>query len=128
LVQQYYVHSCRCSCAAAHFADGDQLVGLPHEHPFKSRASELRHARADLAANPDVGWLALRAACEGDQLAYKKKDPLGFNWFVNAGNGFTGVPYIFQRILPDLAPEIWVRPEEGFANRRVRIVGQRAGS
>jgi hypothetical protein len=71
--------------------------------------------RGDLAANPGVSWPALRAACEADQTAYKQKDPVGFNWFVNAGNGFAGVPYIFQRILPDLASEIWGRPEEGFA-------------
>jgi processive rubber oxygenase RoxA-like protein len=71
--------------------------------------------RGDLAANSNVQWSALRAACEADQAAYKQKDPVGFDWFANAGNGFTGVPYIFQRILPDLAPEIWGRPEEAFA-------------
>ena len=57
----------------------------------------------------------LRAACEADQTAYKQKDPVGFNWFANAGNGFSGFPYLLQRILPELAPEIWGRPEESFA-------------
>jgi hypothetical protein len=54
-----------------------------------------------------VRWADLRAACDDEQAAYKQKDPVGYNWFINAGNGFTGFPYIVQRILPDLAPEIW---------------------
>ena len=71
--------------------------------------------RANLAANSGVSWADLRTACEADQAAYKRKEPVGFNWFINAGNGFAGFPYILQRILPDLAPEIWGRPDEHFA-------------
>ncbi|MEI9806063.1 MAG: hypothetical protein WDN48_18905 [Pseudolabrys sp.] len=70
--------------------------------------------RDNLAANPNLRWADLRAACDDAQAAYKQKDPVGYNWFINAGNGFTGFPYIVQRILPDLAPEIWGRPEESF--------------
>jgi hypothetical protein len=71
--------------------------------------------RADLASNQGVSWADLRAACEADQAAYKQKNPVGFNWFINAANGFSGVPYLLQRSLPELAPEIWGRPEENFA-------------
>jgi hypothetical protein len=68
-----------------------------------------------LASKAGVRWTDLRAACEAEQAAYKRKDPLGFNWFINAGNGFSGFPHVLQRILPELAPEIWGRPEENFA-------------
>lgn len=71
--------------------------------------------RDDLAAHANLGWPALRSACEAEQADYKQKNPVGFNWFANAGNGFTGFPYILQRVLPDLAPEIWGPPEESFA-------------
>src|ERR1700683_1021851 len=56
--------------------------------------------RADLTSNQGVSWADLRAACEADQAAYKQKNPVGFSWFINAGNGFTGVPYLLQRVLP----------------------------
>lgn len=71
--------------------------------------------REDLAGNPGVTWADLRAACEDEQKAYEQQDPVGYHWFTNAGNGFTGFPYILQKILPDLAPEIWGRPDENFA-------------
>ena len=81
----------------------------------QGRAQTTCSMRADLASNPGARWADLRAACEADQAAYKQKDPVGFNWFANAGNGFSGFPYLLQRILPELAPEIWGRPEESFA-------------
>src|SRR3954451_21868538 len=71
--------------------------------------------RTDLAANAGIDWKGLRAACEAEQAAYKQSNPVGFSWFANAANGFSGFPYLLQRILPELAPEIWGRPEEGFA-------------
>jgi hypothetical protein len=80
-----------------------------------SSAQTTCSVRSDLASNAGVRWADLRAACEADQAAYKQKDLVGFNWFINAGNGFSGFPYVLQRILPELAPEIWGRPEENFA-------------
>lgn len=71
--------------------------------------------RGDLASNPGVAWKDLREACEEEQAAYKRKHPAGFSWFANAANGFTGIPYVLQRVLPELAPDIWGRPEEKFA-------------
>jgi hypothetical protein len=71
--------------------------------------------RADLAANPGAAWPDIRAASAADQAAYVQREPRGFSWFANAANGFSGFPYILQRVLPDLAPEIWGRPEEKFA-------------
>ena len=71
--------------------------------------------RGDLAAHPGADWAEIRAACEAEQQGYIAGDPMGFDWFANAGNGFAGFPYILQRVLPDLAPEIWGRPEDGFA-------------
>jgi hypothetical protein len=57
----------------------------------------------------------VRAACEADRVVYAQKNSVGFNWFINAGNGFSGFPYLLQRVLPELAPEIRGRPEENFA-------------
>ena len=71
--------------------------------------------RGDLGAHPNLSWADLRTACEAEHEAYKRAHPVGFNWFVNAANGFAGFPYVLQRILPELAPEIWGRPEENFA-------------
>lgn len=71
--------------------------------------------RADLAGNPDLSWADLRAACYAEQQSYKEKNPVGYHWFINAGNGFSGFPYILQRLLPELAPEIWGPPEENFS-------------
>jgi hypothetical protein len=71
--------------------------------------------RGDLAGNSGVDWPSIRTVCEAEQTAYKQKEPIGFSWFANAGNGFSGIPYILQRILPDLAAGIWGRPEENFA-------------
>jgi len=71
--------------------------------------------RDNLASNHGVDWKDLRAACEAEQAAYKQKSPVGFTWFANAANGFSGFPYVLQRILPEIAPEIWGRPEDSFA-------------
>ena len=83
--------------------------------PVRSWAQATCGMRADLSANPGIGWPALRAACQAEQDAYWQNDPRGAGWFANAANGFSGFPYLLQRVLPDLAPEIWGRPEENFA-------------
>lgn len=80
-----------------------------------SKAQVTCSMRADLASNASARWADVRAACEADRTAYKHKNPVGFNWFINAGNGFSGFPYVLQRVLPELAPEIWGRPEDNFA-------------
>ena len=46
---------------------------------------------------------------------YLKENASGYAWFANASNGYGGVPLILLRSLPDLAPEIWGKPEERFA-------------
>jgi hypothetical protein len=81
----------------------------------RTQAQTICAMRADLASNSGARWADLRAACDSDQMSYKQRNPIGFNWFANAGNGFSGFPYLLQRILPELAPEIWGRPEENFA-------------
>lgn len=83
--------------------------------PVRASAQAGCGMRADLAANPGVAWTALRAACQAEQDAFWQNDPRGAGWFANAANGFSGFPYILQRVLPDLAPEIWGRPEDNFA-------------
>ena len=62
--------------------------------------------RADPACHPGVSWPDLRSACAREADAYKASDPRGYSWFLNAGNGFVGVPFLLQAVLPDLAPEI----------------------
>jgi mono/diheme cytochrome c family protein len=47
--------------------------------------------------------------------AYLKQNASGYEWFANAADGYGGVPLILLRSLPDLAPEIWGKPEEQFA-------------
>ncbi|MEA3211390.1 MAG: hypothetical protein QOE70_4447 [Chthoniobacter sp.] len=47
--------------------------------------------------------------------AYLEEHADDAHWFTNASNGFSGVPLILLRSLPDLAPEIWGKPEEQFS-------------
>lgn len=68
-----------------------------------------------LKANPKLEWSAIRDACNKDIEAYRKSDMMGSTWLENAGNGFTGLPYVLLKVLPDLAPEIWGTPENFFA-------------
>lgn len=75
--------------------------------------------RADLGGalkdNPALTWAALRAACQSDIDHAQARDPIGHSWFLNAGNGFVGTPLVLQKLLPDLAPEIWGPASENFA-------------
>lgn len=47
--------------------------------------------------------------------AYLEANADGYEWFANAADGYAGVPLILLRSLPDLAPEIWGKPDEQFA-------------
>lgn len=47
--------------------------------------------------------------------AYLKANTPAYEWFANAADGYGGVPLVLLRALPDLAPEIWGKPEEQFA-------------
>ena len=47
--------------------------------------------------------------------AYLKANASGYEWFANAADGYGGVPLVLLRSLPDLAPEIWGKPDEQFA-------------
>jgi cytochrome c5 len=71
--------------------------------------------RAEIAKHPGTQWSDLRAACMKEVRAYEASDPRGFAWFLNAGNGFVGVPLLLQIAFPDLAPEIWGPSDEHFA-------------
>ena len=46
---------------------------------------------------------------------YLKENAVGYDWFANASDGYSGVPLILLRSLPDLAPDIWGKPEEQFS-------------
>jgi predicted Fe-S protein YdhL (DUF1289 family) len=74
--------------------------------------SSLAHA---LESNPALEWPTLQSACEKEIQTVIKNNPLGFSWFANAGNGFRGTPLVLQKILPDLAPEIWGKPDAFFS-------------
>ena len=56
---------------------------------------------------PQLEWSDIRSSCNEEIKTAKARDPVGFSWFVNAGNGFIGVPLVLIKSLPDLAPEIW---------------------
>ena len=60
-----------------------------------------------VAQEPLLKWSDIRAACNKEISAAKARDPIGFSWMANAGNGFTGAPLVLLKIFPDLAPEIW---------------------
>jgi mono/diheme cytochrome c family protein len=47
--------------------------------------------------------------------AYIKDNAVGYEWFAHASDGYSGVPLVLLRSLPDLAPEIWGKPEEQFS-------------
>ena len=47
--------------------------------------------------------------------AYLKDNAAGHEWFANASDGYSGVPLVLLRSLPDLAPEIWGKADEQFA-------------
>lgn len=77
-------------------------------------ASPACSSRDDLSANSTITWTDIREGCDAERTTYRKQNPIGSSWFMNAGNGFTGVPYLLQRVLPDLAPEIWGPNDENF--------------
>lgn len=73
-----------------------------------ARQCALRSSLADAVANiPRLEWSDIRSACNQEISAAKARDPVGFSWFVNAGNGFSGAPLVLLKAFPDLAPEIW---------------------
>ena len=47
--------------------------------------------------------------------AYLKDNAAGHEWFAHASDGYSGVPLVLLRSLPDLAPEIWGKADEQFA-------------
>jgi hypothetical protein len=47
---------------------------------------------------------------------YLKANASGYDWFANASDSYGGVPLILLKSLPDLAPEIWGKPEDQFAS------------
>lgn len=71
--------------------------------------------RNDLVSHRDLTWPVLRKACLQEQHRYIESHQQGYSWFSNAANGFSGFPFILQKVLPDLAPEIWGVPAEHFS-------------
>ena len=55
------------------------------------------------------------ASVTNAQDTYLKANADNYNWFANACAGSSGVPLILLRSLPDLAPDIWGKPEEQFS-------------
>jgi mono/diheme cytochrome c family protein len=47
--------------------------------------------------------------------AYLKDNAAGHEWFADASDGYSGVPLVLLRSLPDLAPDIWGKADEQFA-------------
>ncbi|WP_244513177.1 MULTISPECIES: cytochrome c [unclassified Ensifer] len=70
---------------------------------------------AAIAVRPTLNWADIRGACDAALAKAKSTDPIGHSWFVNAGNGFVGVPLVLLKVLPDLSPEIWGPPEEFYS-------------
>lgn len=68
-----------------------------------------------MEGNPELKWSQLYAACEAEIKAYQQSDPVGYSWFSNAANGFSGTPLVILKSLPAIAPEIWGKPEDNFS-------------
>ncbi|CCE97868.1 Uncharacterized protein y4iM [Sinorhizobium fredii HH103] len=68
-----------------------------------------------IAEQPTLKWADIRAVCDAAVVDAKSADPTGHSWFVNAGNGFIGVPLVLLKVLPDLSPEIWGPPEDFYS-------------
>ena len=47
---------------------------------------------------------------------YLKTNAASYEWFADASDSYGGVPLILLRALPDLAPDIWGKPEEQFSS------------
>lgn len=60
-------------------------------------------------------WEGVQAGIEKRHQDYLRQNAQGYDWFANAANGYSGVPFILLRSLPDLAPNIWGPPEERFS-------------
>ncbi|MEO7271712.1 MAG: c-type cytochrome [Vicinamibacterales bacterium] len=58
---------------------------------------------APVLARPDV------------HATYIKDHAVGYDWFAHASDAYSGVPLVLLRSLPDLAPDIWGKPEEQFS-------------
>lgn len=107
----------KASCLAAGLAIAVLLAGPVAAQPGNDTPPcEAREALAHaLARNPDLRWPQIRAACDQRIAEARAADPVGRAWFANAANGFEGVPLVLLKVLPDLAPEIWGRPEDFFS-------------
>jgi len=85
-----------------------------------NKVEDLCSARGELwiavTAQPELTWQEIRSACDAAISQSKAANPLGHAWFVNAGNGFVGVPLALLKVLPDFAPEIWGAPDQSFAS------------
>jgi hypothetical protein len=68
---------------------------------------------AGCATQPAVSPVAETKRAHED---YLKANASGFDWFANASDSYGGVPLILLRSLPDLAPDIWGKPEDQFAS------------
>ena len=51
----------------------------------------------------------------GAHATYLKQNANGYDWFAHASDGYAGVPLILLRSFPDLAPDIWGKPDEQFS-------------
>jgi len=96
----------------------NSVQAQPRELPTSdAEICSLRTGLANaLATYKDVKWAVIRDACNRDIDAVKKREAVGFSWFTNAGNGFVGTPLVIQKVLPDLAPDIWGTPEDFFGS------------
>ncbi|MEM7426123.1 MAG: hypothetical protein AAF441_08505 [Pseudomonadota bacterium] len=84
--------------------------------PANASQCSLRNDLAGaLKSNPGLTWSDIREACNKDIAAYRASDMMGATWLENAANGFSGLPYVLLKVFPDLAPEIWGKPEDFYS-------------
>lgn len=73
-----------------------------------------------LIATADAGskaqsWQYVQAQKDKAHSDHLKNFSVDYDWFANFSSGYAGVPFILQRLLPDLAPDIWGSEADAFA-------------
>lgn len=83
-----------------------------HKTPSLTEKTDTAAKAADATS---TSWTESQAAMQKTHDNYLKQNADGYDWFANAADGYSGVPVILMRSFPDLAPEIWGKPEEKFS-------------
>ena len=98
------IAGCLSGCGAS---DASRPQTIPVRHITVDRWPE--------SVGQGATWAELQAAQQEAHERYLAKEQEGYQWFAHSGNGTAGVPFILLRLLPELYPDIFGKPEEHFS-------------